>query len=383
MDVGADNFHFALEDQNGRKLPVQPVRQPCTTELHVDSLDRYLTRSVQNGPYIYVRSQNTAKLAGPILLDSGLNATGYVASPTLISNQAADPCIIQTARPLSYGYYSRIALTQFFLKFQMPTFSPGYNNVFLIYWSTSPNTIGGTLSVSIPYGFYTYATAATAIQASMRALPNVGGQSWAGATVTPPALPGDGFGIATGSAGLYMAIAIDGPAAAVTPPGSDSIQTLNLRTGRNLGFNREMYGYTPEANIGGQSQTPTLWTSANGGPPNFLVTDYVDIVSQTLSNYKDAKDTNTSESAPMAVIGRIWLTENSVDQAGTLGFDTTEIGSGPISLVKNWQHPNWSKWSPNQSVDKIDITLLDMFGYPIYWSSDFQTEWSMTLTLTE
>jgi len=383
MDVGADNFHFALEDQNGRKLPVQPIRQPCTTELHVDSLDRYLARSIQPSPYIYAATQNVAKIAGPIILDSGINSTGYVASQTVVANQSADPCIIQTARPLSYGYYSRVALTQFFLKFQMPTFSPGYNNVFLIYVGNSPTVITGSAPVSIPAGFYTYASAATAIQASLRALGTIGGVSFAGATVTAPALPGDGFIIATGNPATYMAIAMDGPLAATTPPAQDGVQTLNLRCGRNLGFNRAMYGYSPEANIGGQSQTPTLWTTAAGGPPNFLVTDYVDIVSQSLSNYKDAKDTNTSESAPMAVIGRIWLTENSVDQAGTLGFDTTEIGSAPISLVKNWQHPNWCKWSPNQSIDKIDITLLDMFGYPLYWSSNYQTEWSMTLTLTE
>jgi hypothetical protein len=122
---------------------------------------------------------------------------------------------------------------------------------------------------------------------------------------------------------------------------------------------------------------------ATGGPPNFLITDYVDIVSSSLTNYKDAKDTNSTLSAPNAVLGRIWLTEQTVDVAGTSGFDATEVGSAPITVVKQWTNPNWCKWSPNQTVDKIDITLLDMFGYPVYWDPSFQTEWSATLTLTE
>ena len=385
MDVGADNFHFALEDQNGRKLPTQAFRQPKTTELHVDSLDRYLGAQIQPTGYIYSpASQNVAKLAGPIVLTSDLNSTGYQSTPGgLVANQAAIPCVIQTARPLTYGYYSRVALTQFFLKFQMPTFSPGYNNVILIYVGTGPNAITASTNVTIPAGFYNYTTAAAAIQVSLRALGTVGGVSFAAATVTAPSGPGAGFTIATGNPATYMAIAMDGPAAVLVPPANDAIQTMNLRAGRNLGFNRAMYGYSPEANGPTQSSNPTLWTTASGGPPNFLITDYVDIVSQQLSNYKDAKDANTSEASPSCVIGRIWLTENAVDNAGTQGYDVTEIGSGPISLVKNWISPNWSQWSPNQTINSIDITLLDMFGYPIYWSSTFQTEWSMTLTLTE
>ena len=385
MDVGADNFHFALEDQNGRKLPTQAIRQPKTTELHVDSLDRYLGAQIQPTGYIYSpASQNVAKLAGPIVLSSDLNSTGYQSTPGgLVANQATVPCVIQTARPLSYGYYSRVALTQFFLKFQMPTFSPGYNNVFLIYVGTSAGAITASTNVTIPAGFYTYASAALQIQTSVRALGTVGGASFAAFTCTAPTLPGDGFTFDTGAVGTYMAIAMDGPAATLIPPASDAIQTMNLRCGRNLGFNRAMYGYTPEANGPTQSSNPTLWRNAQGGPPNFLITDYVDIVSQQLSNYKDAKDANTSESSPMGVIGRIWLVEDAVDVAGTTGYDVTEVGTGPISLVKNWQHPNWSQWSPNQTINSIDITLLDMFGYPIYWSTTYQTEWSMTLTLTE
>ena len=120
-----------------------------------------------------------------------------------------------------------------------------------------------------------------------------------------------------------------------------------------------------------------------------MPTDYVDIVSQSLTNYKPAKDTNSTLAAPNAVLGRIWLTE------GTLNFptngqvsqgvpaDTTTIGASPITITKTWTHPNWTELSPNQTIDKIDIQLLDMWGDKIVWSSNYPTEWSATLTLTE
>ena len=35
------------------------------------------------------------------------------------------------------------------------------------------------------------------------------------------------------------------------------------------------------------------------------------------------------------------------------------------------------------AIDKIDIQLLDMWGDVIPWSTNYPTEWSATLTLTE
>jgi hypothetical protein len=63
--------------------------------------------------------------------------------------------------------------------------------------------------------------------------------------------------------------------------------------------------------------------------------------------------------------------------------DTTTIGVSPITVTKTWTHPNWSELSPNQTINSIDIKLLDMWGDVIQWSSANPTEFSATLTLTE
>ena len=374
MDVGTDNFRFNLDQKNGLVAPTQTYRNPRTTELHIDSLDRYLPSMIQTNTYVAAGfpSQTNAKLLGPLVLNSQTN-TGT-------------DCVIQTSRPLVYGYFGRVALTQMFLKFQRPTITALYNNTFVL--GTSNVATGGVVAlrtIVIPEGYYTYGSLPAAggdisavIQAQMRTYAEL-----AAATCTAPARPGDGFSFATGNPAVFMAVVWG---AGATGQGA---QQLSLRTGRTLGFNRAMYGY-PDANTGAQTSTqPTLWTAASGSAPNFLPTDYVDIVSSSLTNYKPAKDTNSTLAAPTAVLGRIWLTEGTANtptngqvSQGTPA-DTTTIGVSPITVTKTWTHPNWSELSPNQTINSIDIKLLDMWGDVIQWSSANPTEWSATLTLTE
>ena len=359
MDVGADNFRFTLEDQNGRKLPVQTVRPPATTELHIDSLDRYLPNMLQTTAFFQNYSnQVLTKLAGPILLNSSISGT---------------QCTIQTSRPLTYGYYSRVALTQMFLNLKLPTFVAGYNNLFSLETGTTPDASLLTRLISIPPGYYSYDEAATTIQALMRVYPELA----AATCVAPTGIEG-GFVFSTGNPAVYMS-AFFGVAGGTT----EATQIILGRTGRTLGFNRAMYGFSPEINTTGQPPgNNTLWLTATTGVPNFLPTDYVDIVSSSLTNYKDAKDGNSTVASPGAVMGRIWLTESAVNvtyQPNTL----TSIGINPISIMKTWINPNWCEWSPNQTINSIDITLLDMWGQVLPWSSTYATEWSATLTLTE
>jgi hypothetical protein len=117
----------------------------------------------------------------------------------------------------------------------------------------------------------------------------------------------------------------------------------------------------------------------------------VDIVSATLTNYKPVKDTNSSLNAPSAVLGRIWLTEGASNfgnsglgtQIPNTPADVTSMGSQPITITKTWEHPNWCEYTPNGSINAIDIQLLDMWGNVLNWTSADATEWSATLTLTE
>ena len=363
MDVGADNFRFTLEDQNGRKLPTQTIRQPATTEIHIDSLDRYQPKQLQTTTYFqnFPNSQNVAKVAGPILLAGA---------------QSGTRTIIQPGRVIGYGYYSRIALTQMFLNWEVPTVVAGANDLIRVSYGLAPGTVSATVTVAIPSGYYTAASMATQLQTSIRAINVLLGA----ATVTAPSATFPGFQFAAGGS-TYMSFVFGGT-------GTTEQQQLAIgRMAKMLGLSRSTFGYTPDPNVAGQPTTaPVQWAAANGGAPDLIYTDYVDIVSQALTNYKDAKDDNSSLASPGAVIGRIWLTETTPITAPAANAQPNEpnnIGSGPFTMVKTWTSPNWCQWSPNQALNTIDITLLDMFGIPIPWNSAFATEWSGTLTLSE
>ena len=360
MDVGADNFRFDLDTKNGLKSVTNAYRAPQTTELHLDSLDRYLPNMLtSNAIFTNFPNQNVAKLAGPLFLNSSLSGTNMT---------------IQANRPLVYGYFGRVALTQFFLKYQQATITAGYNDAFNLAVSTSaggPPT--ATPLITIPPGYYTLAQLATEIQLQIvNAGPNL---AFVLAPRTAGNLTGDGFLVGSGNPAVFFAVTI--------PTGLTEAETLRrLRTLRTLGFTRPILGY-PDVNSGAQtSANPTYWTQAAGTAPNLLPTDYVDIVSTALTNYKDSKDANSSVSSPGAVIGRIWLTEGTVNQSD-LPADPVNVGDSPLTVTKTWSNPNWSQWSPNQTINAIDIRLLDMYGQTLPWSSMSPTEWSATLTLTE
>jgi hypothetical protein len=363
MDVGADNFRFTLEDQNGRKLPTQTMRQPATTEIHIDSLDRYQPQQLQTTAFFqnYPNSQNVAKLAGPILLSG---------------SQSGTRAVIQPGRSIGYGYYSRIALTQMFLNWEVPTVVQNANDLIRVSYGIAPGTVSATVTVAIPSGYYTAATMATQLQTSIRNI-NV---LLAAATVTAPSATFPGFQFSAGGS-TFMSFVFGGPGT------TEQQQVAIGRMAKLLGLNRACFGYASDPNPGGQPTTaPVQWAAANGGSSDLIYTDYVDVVSQSLTNYKDAKDDNSSLASPGAVLGRIWLTETTplVPPApNAQPNEPSNIGAGHLSLVKTWINPNWCQWSPNQALNTIDITLLDMFGIPIPWNSSFATEFSATLTLTE
>jgi hypothetical protein len=366
MDIGANNFQFMLD---APEKPAQTYRYPKTAELHLDSLDRYNENDLPGivGVNTVTTNPNFLKLFGPIIGSASDNATNN--------------CLIQTKRNLIYGYMSRVALTQFNLNYRVPTVVAGVNDQFAV-------TTGGAnpITAAIPQGYYNITTLAAAFQTALRTITGL-----STATVTAPTSQSTTSPFASP---ITTGFSITSPIPMAFVYGftnaNENAQVRVARANRLLGINRAGAGYTPDVNATAVpspfNTSIALYTSVTLGIPNFLQTDYVDIVSQALTNYKDTKDANSSISSPGSVIGRIWLTEYPLSGQATnnSGWPQNGMwGMSPMSFVKTWQNPNWSQWSPNQAINTVDITLLDMWGRPLFWSSTFNTEWSATVTVTE
>jgi len=356
MDVGADNFRFTLDDP---EMKARTIRWPKTAELHLDSLDRYLPGNLP-GLSAPSTPQNACKLIGPLIGPS--------------ANDSTNQCIIQTKRNLIYGYLTRIALTQFNLSWRVPTVVTGYNDLLAVYNGTT------TTVLTIPQGYYNVNTLGIQLQTLLRTVTGLGAL-----TVTNPDTQEASVGTSI-TVGYAIATNSATPMAFSVSSGNDS-QALQIgRANRLIGLNRAGAGLTPDFVTTVPSTiliTPV--TTFTMGVPNFRYTDYVDIASQSLTNYKDTKDANSAVNSPSAVIGRVWLTEYPLaSQTTQYGWPQDGMwGMGPMTFTKTWVNPNWSQWSPNQSISTVDITLLDMFGIPLPWTSTLNTEWSATITVTE
>jgi len=347
MDVGAPNFRFTLDDPEAKAVT---TRYPKTAELHLDSLDRYTVNDIPiPAANTTGADQNTAKLFGPIFASSLESSTNN--------------CQIQTRRNLLYGYFSRVALTQFNLNYNVPTVVTGYNDKFSLVISGGT----GTVFYTIPQGYYTTTTLAATLQQLLR---STAGNPIGSAVVQSPTTNTTNI-----STNVFSGFLFSSGNGGITLTFNPGVTGQSVADANNYGRVWRMLGVT--------DQTPA--SSMRLGVPNLKPTDYVDIVSQSLTNYKDTKDGNSSVQSPGSVIGRIWLNEAFVNnQTASAGYpDPNLLGNAPLTITKTWISPNWSQWSPNQAINTVDITLLDMWGNPLFWSPTYQTEWSATLTVTE
>ena len=361
MDVGSQNFNFTLDKPEKK---ARTIRYPQSTELHVSSLDRYVV------PYGQVYSQTQT--------DAQLNFYYDAFNPS--SN-----CQIQTKRALLYGYFNRIALTEFQLKYRVPTITAGVNDLVSFLYRVNGTAPSTYVNFTIAPGYYTTAGLADAIQAGVRA---TAGGACVTYTVTGPTDQTGTAATGTVASGFTFSTAATSDTWALTynvGAGLTAVQTTRAEKFAYLiGAGRQAFGVTPEISPsqGGGFSPQAIFKTYTA---NMLQTDYIDIVSRSLTNYKESKDTNTNIQSTLGVIGRIYLSDFASVQ-GAVGNNIADLnvwGSFPLTFTKKWTIPNWSLWSPNQSIDKIDIQLLDMWGLPLFWNTEYNTEWQMTIVASE
>jgi hypothetical protein len=71
------------------------------------------------------------------------------------------------------------------------------------------------------------------------------------------------------------------------------------------------------------------------------------------------------------------------NQAGATGALTVVPFTYLPTINTSWINPNFCKWSPEEALSSIDFQLYDMYGNVLFWSSEFNTEFQCTLTVTE
>jgi hypothetical protein len=89
-------------------------------------------------------------------------------------------------------------------------------------------------------------------------------------------------------------------------------------------------------------------------------TDYIDIVSTSLSQAQYIRDSSTSQANPKRdIIARIYICTN------VSTYTADGPGSRPFTIYRNFTNPKIIKWTADRSIDAIDLQLFDMYGLPL------------------
>lgn len=299
-----------------------PARPPASAQLSINSIDRYASAQYPVAQYF------------PLLA-------------TTANQPTASDFRVSLQRPLLTGYFTRLAVSQVQLNWNLYTIIEGVNDTLVI----TDVSNAETFEVGLVAGFYNFYSLAAQIQT----------QVIAQATTPMPAFTctfnpvTQSFTFATNEAGRTIRLVSTGQ--------PSNVLKLNVM----LGISRV-------------NETLPLATQITG-VARLNYTTYIDIISSKLTQYMRVKDSETSFQPDTSVLCRVYLTPPNqrivTDPSGN------NIGSGPFTLVWDPNTPKHIKWEPNQYIYDFDIKVVDEFGDVLPWSAKRNFEFQMTLLASE
>ena len=321
--------------------PGQPQRPPASAHLLIDSLDRY--------------DQN--------------NLGGY-ADPNYYLVQyldGADPPAVNFSidrnQPVMNGYFTRVAITQIQLDYQLPTVLENFNSRLYMRYTQGATTT--SVIVDISGGWFTPNTLATNLENAIK-------NGLAAAAVPNAAFTVDyntiscSFDFNTNNADLF--------GFTLNPTGLDPIaQRQWLRAQRLVGLTQNQL-LPIVAN-------PAVSRLVANRAPTLIYTSYIDFISRNLTKYQRVKDTDTASVDPRSfIIARLYLVPPNTLQKLT---PDDAFGSTPFTICVDYNTPKHIRWSPSEAIGQIDIQLLDEYGEELPWDTFFPTEFQLTMIATE
>ena len=251
--------------------------------------------------------------------------------------------------PVLNGYFTRLALSQLQVQWNMPTIIENRNDAIDIQW-TSP---GGPLNDSVVLNPAFYSPTELAAEIENVILATANGTS-AGFTC---AWTGQYFQMRCATAGWTLFFN-------AYPAGVDPTGEI---------YNRFLF------TIGGNGDVV-----ANGfdtGPPQMTYTRWIDIVSDRLTKFQRVKDSSSlPNSITQAIIARVYPCPPNVSLNES---QPGQLFAQPWVMTIDYNTPKHIKWSPDEALHNFDIRVLDEFGEEIFWSSQWPTEYQLTFLASE
>jgi len=267
--------------------------------------------------------------------------------------------ILQSQSAYIYGYIKKIVVSQIQIQYGVPTVNTDLNDVFYIGDGNSPFVL---TEIGLPNGFYTPDELAAVMQQTIRA------EIPAFTTFTVSFVENEGFVFQTQNPAQSFYFP--------SPLELEFVENLNQREINAVLKTYRLIGMTVANSL---DFTAVIQRSSNY--PNFLYTPYIDIYSDTLTNYQKIKDTDTTISNQKGLVARAYV--SGVGNPQTINGDTA-LGSSPFTVTLDLNSPKVIRWTPDVTVTSIDIQLKDQYGelLPGY-EHGYLTEFQMTVLCIE
>ncbi len=295
-----------------------PIRMPATAVLTVDTADRLK-----------------------------FDANGFAITPSAVNN-----LYINTQQTLVQGYFTRLALTELNMNWNIPNVNTRNNTITLRLY----DGLGGSIDVmaTVDEGFYDPIDLAQAVEQELQS-------AIAGLVAPYPARYGAiecRYDPLTQSFEIVNVSALPIAEFLIIPKNTGATDDLcNM-----LGFGAIPSGSVPVAR----------WY---GGYASCQYTPYFDIVSRQLTKKQNVNDNSTSTNTGRNLLARIYLTPEGITQVpqivpALVSPFTTQVptmpGCRPFTIHREFQVPKQIFWDTKEFLNVIDLSLIDYKGNILY-----------------
>jgi hypothetical protein len=247
------------------------------------------------------------------------------------------------------GYFTRLAITQLNINWNLPTIVEGKNDIFNIIFED--DGVETDISILIPEGFYSGAELADEIETLVKAHPDYD-NLWL-------------FNVVYG-AGNFNFFVANTYEIVFTP--QDLVPPV---TAQEIAINR-LY-----ATIGINIDNFDFAVTQVGGPAPMVYTRWLDIISSRLTQFQRVKDASTQpQTATTDIIARVYASPPNVLCNG-------DSFSLPWNTTIDYNTPKHIKWEVNQAVNNFDIQVYDEWNELMYWTPQYATEYNFTFLASE
>lgn len=267
---------------------------------------------------------------------------------------------INNQQPLSFGYMTRVSLTEFNIQWNTPNVN-ARNNTFTVAILNGVNSQSGTFTVTVDENFYTPSELCSALQTKLNN--NTGIRTLLNVTTGSP------FTVSVDNR-LRVTIAETTPVA-----GFDSFSFSIVPPKPYNQDLTDMLGLTPFG-------PPDFLTSITGGYASFQYTPYIDITSNLLTKNQNIQDGDSAKTTTGQKLARIYLSNEDIvnryekliptyNTSGVINgatYDTNIVGCRSFVFKREFKTPKVIQWNNTENIDAIDIEVLDYKGQPLYIS---------------